>query len=57
VSLEPLNGVWPCFFSSDLITSFRARRDVLISAPSILKEKGAFCIAFDVRNELLVVSI
>ena len=37
VSLLPLKGVCPCFFSRDRITSFNAKRDVLISAPSILE--------------------
>lgn len=36
VSLLPLNGVCFLSWSSALIHSFRARRDLLISAPSIL---------------------
>lgn len=34
VSLLPLNGVWFLFWSRALIHSFRARSDLLISAPS-----------------------
>ena len=37
VNLLPLKGVCPCFFSKDRMTSFSAKSDVLISAPSILK--------------------
>ena len=35
VSLLPRNGVCPCFFSSERMTSFKASNDVLISAPSM----------------------
>lgn len=39
VSLLPLKGVWFLFWSSALMHSFRARRDWLICAPSILSER------------------
>ena len=36
VSFEPLKGLWRLDWSRALMHSFRARRDLLISAPSIL---------------------
>ena len=36
VSLLPLNGVWFLFWSKALMHYFRANKDLLISAPSIL---------------------
>ena len=36
VSLEALKGTWLLFMSKALIHSLRAKRDLLISAPSIL---------------------
>ena len=36
VNLDPLNGLWFLLLSRALIHSFKANKDLLISAPSIL---------------------